>query len=77
MNSTPTLILNTCESCLHYKAVGDDPALCCVAHPPVAQMVMVPAPHGTPGGVSMTKVTMFPSPHASWTCAEHRSRRAH
>lgn len=77
MNTTSTLILSTCESCIHYRPVGADPTLCCVAHPPAVQMMVVQAPPGTPGGVSMNKVTMFPSPHADWTCAEHRSRRSH
>lgn len=75
MNTTPTRILSTCESCLHYRSVGTDPTMCCIAHPPQAQMVIVPAPPGTDGGATMNKITMFPSPDTGWTCAEHRSRR--
>lgn len=77
MNSTPTLLLSTCETCLHFRSVGDDATLSCVAHPPHVQMVAVPSPQGSPGGFTMNKVTMFPSPDPGWSCAEHRSRRQH
>ena len=73
-----SLILNTCETCIHFKRLGSDPQFNCTKRPPTATLLFRPTPAPEdPGRVQIQKFTAYPSPQPDWTCGEHRSKTAH
>lgn len=71
-----TVMIGTCSTCLHFRAVGQDPTLCCTKRPPQGIMMVEPDPRD-PTRPVMRKYTFFPSPEAGWSCGEHRSKTNH
>lgn len=60
--------MSTCAHCHHFEQfVVDAPEGVCLAHPPVASVIMVP---GERGGFRPENFTAFPSVNSKQRCGE-------